>query len=135
MMFVHRTLLDRLESPVSAGKVRLLFRARQTGKTELLRHLLAYDETAVFDLDDTSLRRRLESDRGTSAARSARSTAKMNRAGRRDPEGSRAAGRAAVALRREQDRATVLPDGKLGAPAAARRICFPAAVTCITSRR
>ena len=61
-MFYHRMLLDRLASGVSRHKIRLLFGARQTGKTELLRHAVS-DETAVFySLDQPALRRRLEAD-------------------------------------------------------------------------
>jgi predicted AAA+ superfamily ATPase len=61
-MFFHRTLLGPLASGVSRAKVRLLFGARQTGKTQLLRHLLEGSETAVFDLQDSGLRRRFEED-------------------------------------------------------------------------
>ncbi len=61
-MFFRRHLSDVLLSGASNDKVRLLFGARQTGKTALLAHLLAGAETASFNLQDSSLRRRLESD-------------------------------------------------------------------------
>jgi len=62
-MFFRRTLLDALLSPVSQDKIRLLFGARQTGKTALLRQLLAAPAGARhYDLQDTALRRRLEAD-------------------------------------------------------------------------
>lgn len=46
----------------SRNKVRLILGARQTGKTVLLGHLLSADRTAVFDLQDTRLRRQFERD-------------------------------------------------------------------------
>ncbi len=61
-MFFRRSLLTALESVVSRGKVRLLFGARQTGKTLLLRHLLADQDPEIFDLQDASLRRRFEAE-------------------------------------------------------------------------
>jgi predicted AAA+ superfamily ATPase len=62
-MFFRRTLLDALLGPVSRDKVRLLFGARQTGKTALLRQLLASSSGVLhYDLQDTALRRRLEAD-------------------------------------------------------------------------
>ncbi|MBL8751951.1 MAG: ATP-binding protein [Planctomycetes bacterium] len=62
-MFFHRSLLNALLGPTSREKVRLLFGARQTGKTALLRQVLQQSEPAqLFDLQDTALRRQLESD-------------------------------------------------------------------------
>lgn len=62
-MFFRRTLLPRLLGSGSQGKVSLLFGARQTGKTALLRQVLQRSEPAqLFDLQATSLRRQLESD-------------------------------------------------------------------------
>ncbi len=61
-MYFHRTLLAALAAPASAGKVRLLFGARQTGKTMLLRRLVAGGESAFIDLQDSATRRRFESD-------------------------------------------------------------------------
>jgi len=61
-VFFRRSLLAPLTSDRSRNKVRLLFGARQTGKTELLRHATA-DQAAVFyNLDQPALRRRLEAD-------------------------------------------------------------------------
>lgn len=61
-MFYRRTLLPALAGKTSAGKVRLLFGARQTGKTELLRRLLDEGTSVHFDLQDGGLRRRWEED-------------------------------------------------------------------------
>ncbi len=46
----------------SRHKIRLLFGARQTGKTMLLRHGLPRDCTRVFNLQEGDLRRRFEAD-------------------------------------------------------------------------
>lgn len=61
-MFYRRTLRGVLVSPVSRNKVRLLFGARQTGKTELLRRIVDPEHTLSFDLGRTAERRRFESD-------------------------------------------------------------------------
>ena len=62
-MFFRRSLLGPLLGPVSREKVNLLFGARQTGKTELLRQVLRRSEPAqLFDLQDSALRRQLETD-------------------------------------------------------------------------
>jgi predicted AAA+ superfamily ATPase len=62
-MFFRRTLLTPLLSSASRNKVCLLFGARQTGKTALLRYVLKQSEGArLFDLQDSTLRRQLESD-------------------------------------------------------------------------
>lgn len=61
-MFYQRVLLPRLVSGVSRHKVRLLFGARQTGKTELLRRVVPAERTAVYGLDEPGLRRRFEAD-------------------------------------------------------------------------
>ena len=42
--------------------MRILFGARQTGKTSLLRHALTGDHTRLFDLQDARLRQRFEAD-------------------------------------------------------------------------
>ena len=63
-MFYRRSPETTLRSPVSRHKVRLLFGARQTGKTALLQHLLAGEATRFFDLQEPALRRRLEADPG-----------------------------------------------------------------------
>jgi predicted AAA+ superfamily ATPase len=58
----RRAIEDRLRSVDAAGKVRLIFGARQTGKTVPLRRLLPASSSQVFDLADSTLRRRLEAD-------------------------------------------------------------------------
>lgn len=61
-MFYRRFLLDRLASRLSRNKVRILFGARQTGKTELLRRVMPAEHTVFFDLAETAVRRRFETD-------------------------------------------------------------------------
>jgi predicted AAA+ superfamily ATPase len=61
-MYNRRYLEQALSAPVSRHKVRLLFGARQTGKTQLLRRLLAGASTRLFDLQDSAERRRFEAD-------------------------------------------------------------------------
>jgi predicted AAA+ superfamily ATPase len=61
-MFYHRFLLPSLASGVSRNKVRLLFGARQTGKTALLRHAVSTGSAVVFDLGMAADRRRFETD-------------------------------------------------------------------------
>ncbi len=61
-MFYSRLLLASLTSRVSRNKVRLLFGARQTGKTELLRRVVPAEHTLFFDLAETAVRRRFETD-------------------------------------------------------------------------
>lgn len=61
-MFYARYLEDMLSGGLSHNKVRLLFGARQTGKTSLLRHLLAGERTHVVNLQDAADRRRYEAD-------------------------------------------------------------------------
>ncbi len=63
-MYYARFLERVLSSRVSRHKVRLLFGARQTGKTELLRHLLTGSESRFFDLQASDERRRFEADPG-----------------------------------------------------------------------
>jgi predicted AAA+ superfamily ATPase len=59
----HRRFLERaLSGPTSRHKVRLLFGARQTGKTQLLRHLLSGPGARFFDLQSAGERRRFEAD-------------------------------------------------------------------------
>ena len=63
MSMYHRRHLEQvLSAPVSRHKVRLLFGARQTGKTQLLKHLLDGPRTRFFDLQDSAERRRFEAD-------------------------------------------------------------------------
>jgi predicted AAA+ superfamily ATPase len=61
-MFYDRYLETALSGRLSRNKVRLLFGARQTGKTALLRHLLAGERTYFVDLQATADRRRYEAD-------------------------------------------------------------------------
>lgn len=63
-MYFRRELRGAILDPASSNKVRLLFGARQTGKTHLLEHLTPPKETERYDLLDTRLRRRLEADPG-----------------------------------------------------------------------
>ncbi len=59
-MFYRRSLGAAIVSKQSRNKVRLLFGARQTGKTELLRR--AVPKAALFDLSSAAIRRRFEAD-------------------------------------------------------------------------
>lgn len=61
-MYHPRFLEGALSGPLSRNRVRLLFGARQTGKTELLRHVLAGPGTRFYDLQDSAERRRFEAD-------------------------------------------------------------------------
>jgi predicted AAA+ superfamily ATPase len=61
-MFHRRTLLGTLSGAISRGKIRLLFGARQTGKTWLFRHLSEGLAAQEFNLQESGLRRRLEQD-------------------------------------------------------------------------
>jgi hypothetical protein len=58
----HRFLLASLTSRVSRNKVRIVFGARQTGKAELLRRVVPAEPTTFFDLAETAVRRRFETD-------------------------------------------------------------------------
>ncbi|HEX6812773.1 MAG TPA: DUF4143 domain-containing protein [Planctomycetota bacterium] len=65
-MFFRRTVLKDLLSTTAHQKVRLVFGARQTGKTALLQHVLRQvDESRHYDLQDTSMRQQLEADPGS----------------------------------------------------------------------
>lgn len=55
-----RLLAKRLVDPRSANKIRLVFGARQTGKTVLMDQLFAGSKARVFNLQDTRLRQRFE---------------------------------------------------------------------------
>ena len=61
-MFFRRYLERDLAGPLSRNKIRLLFGARQTGKTALLRHLLAGEHTHFVNLQESTSRRRFEAD-------------------------------------------------------------------------
>ena len=58
----QRVLSHRLGDEISRNKVRLIFGARQTGKTVLLRQLLKEEQSIIFNLQDSRMRRRFESD-------------------------------------------------------------------------
>ncbi len=66
-MYCRRLLERALSGPLSRHKVRLLFGARQTGKTQLLRHLLAGPQTRFYDLQASAERRRFETEPGAFA--------------------------------------------------------------------
>src|SRR5688572_10582048 len=57
-----RLLGPRLLAPASRHKVRLVFGARQTGKTFLLSNLLPSSQTRIYNLQEPELRRRFEAD-------------------------------------------------------------------------
>lgn len=61
-MYRVRALEPALFAIRSRHKVRLLFGARQTGKTVLLRHGLRSEATRFFNLQESDLRRRFEAD-------------------------------------------------------------------------
>ena len=61
-MFYRRHLSGPLSSSVSNNKVRLVFGARQTGKTELLKRIVPPETAVFFDLGATDQRRRFETD-------------------------------------------------------------------------
>jgi predicted AAA+ superfamily ATPase len=61
-MFYGRVLSEVLSSGVSRNKVRLVFGARQTGKTELLRRVVPAENCRFYDLAVSAERRRFESD-------------------------------------------------------------------------
>ncbi len=63
-MFYRRYLAAPLSSRTSLNKVRLLFGARQTGKTELLKRVVPPETSISFDLGASDQRRRFEIDPG-----------------------------------------------------------------------
>ncbi len=62
MIYYRRLLHDKLISGISQNKIRLIFGARQTGKTVLLKEIMSGYDSVVYNLQDSSLRRRLERD-------------------------------------------------------------------------
>jgi len=65
MKYYQRLLHKKLISPLSQNKIRLIFGARQVGKTILLQHILAElieGNSISYNLQDASIRRRLERD-------------------------------------------------------------------------
>ena len=65
MRYFSRELEKLLIGGHSANKVRLVFGARQTGKSTLLNRLLPNDATAIYNLQDSHLRRQFEADPGS----------------------------------------------------------------------
>ncbi len=63
-MYYKRWIHNKLVSEVSQNKVRIIFGARQVGKTYLLNNMFPKEKVLVYNLQDTSLRRRLEKDPG-----------------------------------------------------------------------
>lgn len=61
-MIYQRLIGEKLEGPVSRNKVRLLFGARQVGKTVLLNELLPEDISVTYNLQDRRVRRQFETD-------------------------------------------------------------------------
>jgi len=60
---IHGRLIEKkLTGAVSRNKVRLILGARQVGKTVLLQRLLPEGRSILYDLQDSTLRRRLERD-------------------------------------------------------------------------
>jgi len=62
MVYYSRLLHEKLVSAVSHDKVRLIFGARQVGKTVLMNHIIPQERTMMYNLQDASIRRRLEKD-------------------------------------------------------------------------
>ncbi len=61
-IYYNRWLEKKLKSNLSKNKVRLIFGARQTGKTMLLNELMPENKTKIYNLQDSRLRRRFEKD-------------------------------------------------------------------------
>lgn len=62
MNYFYRHMEHLLTGGYSSNKVRLLFGARQTGKSTLLNRMLPEGTSAVYNLQDSRLRRQFESD-------------------------------------------------------------------------
>ena len=62
MTYYYRHLHDKLVSSLSRNKVRLIFGARQVGKTVLMSNIIPEDRAIFYNLQDASIRRRLERD-------------------------------------------------------------------------
>lgn len=61
-VYYNRWLEKKLKGNLSKNKIRLIFGARQTGKTMLLNKLMPKDKTKNYNLQDSRLRRRYEKD-------------------------------------------------------------------------
>jgi predicted AAA+ superfamily ATPase len=64
MTYYSRFLEQKINLAVRFQKILLLFGARQTGKTTLLRHLMEDQKVYFINLQDRRLRRRYETDPG-----------------------------------------------------------------------
>ena len=62
MKYYRRLLHDKLISSLSQNKVRLVFGARQVGKTVLLKNIIPEENSILYNLQDSSIRHRLERD-------------------------------------------------------------------------
>ncbi len=62
MQYYQRLLHAKLTSKQSWNKVRIIFGARQVGKTMLLKNILSEKDSVFYNLQDSVLRRRLERD-------------------------------------------------------------------------
>ena len=62
MIYYRRFLHDKLVWTVSQNKVRLIFGARQVGKTVLMNNVIPKEHVVLYNLQDISVRRRLERD-------------------------------------------------------------------------
>lgn len=61
-MYYCRFLHDKLTAPAGKNKIRMVFGARQVGKTFLLNNIIPEKKSLVYNLQDSPLRRRLELD-------------------------------------------------------------------------
>ena len=57
MKYYHRFLHDTLTSTTNLNKVRLIFGARQVGKTVLLNQVISEECAVLYNLQDASLRK------------------------------------------------------------------------------
>ncbi len=62
MKYCCRYIQNSLEGDVSLNKIRIVFGARQTGKTVLMKKILPEKNSVVFNLQDYSLRQQFERD-------------------------------------------------------------------------
>ena len=62
MQYYQRLLQDKITSKRSRNKARIIFGARQVGKTMLLKNILSEKNSVFYNLQDSVLRRRLERD-------------------------------------------------------------------------
>jgi len=62
MNYCRRYIQDSLEGDVSLNKIRIVFGARQTGKTVLMKKILPGKNSLILNLQDSSLRQQFERD-------------------------------------------------------------------------